>query len=189
MDGSFIDEKSSLKMLGLFFSFWIGALPYIVSIAQKSFPKESISFIQKDTIITGSVDLSETFNKPVKSIVKNLNIDEKTVNKTVCSNTEDPVLQGIEIYKCHPSVLRINRSVFPFKFVTEEGDIKEIRSLNLRKTCQDNNIPIKITNKNRHLFSHFLYHNFSNSPHSSVFPPDLKKADILLEKSQHPPRS
>ena len=33
MDGSFIDDKSSLKMLGLFFSFWIGALPYIVSFA------------------------------------------------------------------------------------------------------------------------------------------------------------
>ena len=31
VDGSFIDEKSSLKMLGLFFSFSIGALPYIVS--------------------------------------------------------------------------------------------------------------------------------------------------------------
>ena len=135
--------------------------------------------MQKDTIITDSVDLSEIFNKSFKSIVKNLNIDYKTVNKTVCWNIEDPVFWRIEIYKCHHSVLRINRFVFPFKFVTEEWAMKEIRSLSLRKACQDNDIPTKITSKNKDLFSHFLYHNFSNCLRSSVFPPDLKKADIL----------
>lgn len=68
---------------------------------------------------------------------------------------------------------------FCLKFVTEKRVTKKTSILDLSRACQDNNLPTKIIQENKHLFSHFLYHNLSSSLHSSVFAPQLKKADIF----------
>ena len=82
--------------------------------SEKSLSKESILFTQKYTIVIDSADLAETFNKFFNSVVKNLNVDDNTINKTISSNIEDPVLRGRE------NTNAVNEISFSFKFVTEE---------------------------------------------------------------------
>ena len=56
---------------------------------------------------------------------------------------------------------------------------KEINKLDGKKACQEHDIPVKLIKSNKDSFSHFIYHNFSNSLSSSNFPSSLKAADIL----------
>ena len=64
--------------------------------SEKSLSKESILFTQNYTIVIDSADLAETFNKFFNRVIKNLNIDDNTIKKTISSNIEDPVLRGRE---------------------------------------------------------------------------------------------
>ena len=68
---------------------------------------------------------------------------------------------------------------FSFTFVTGERVMIEVRNLNPSKARQDSYIPTKITKDGKNIFSYFLYHNINNFLHISVFPPDLKKPNIV----------
>ena len=46
-------------------------------------------------------------------------------------------------------------------------------------TCQENDIPVKIIKPHKDIFSYFIHHNFNNPVYSSVFPSEMKKADII----------
>ena len=68
---------------------------------------------------------------------------------------------------------------FSFEFVNKAKISNKINKLDNKKACQEHNIPVKWIKSNKHLFSHFIYHNFNNSLFSSNFPSNLKAADIL----------
>ena len=59
---------------------------------------------------------------------------------------------------------------FSFEFVDKPKIFKEINKLDEKKTCQEHDIPVKLIKSNKDLFSHFIYHNFSNSLFSFNFP-------------------
>ena len=67
-----------------------------------------------------------------------------------------------------------------FKFEYEDKDFfqKEIENLCIKKATQQSDIPVRIMKENNDLCSYILHHSFNNSVSSSVFPNDLKKADI-----------
>ena len=46
-------------------------------------------------------------------------------------------------------------------------------------TCQENDIPVKIIKPHKDIFSYFIHHNFNNPVYKSVFPSEMKKADII----------
>ena len=46
-------------------------------------------------------------------------------------------------------------------------------------TCQENDIPVKIIKPHKDIFSYFIHNNFNNPVYSSVFPSEMKKADII----------
>ena len=85
----------------------------------------------------------------------------------------------------HPSIVRIKNYMkekdlcFSFEFVDKQKISKEINKLDEKKACQEHDIPVKLIKSNKDLFSHFIYHNFNNSLFSSIFPSNLKAADIL----------
>ena len=67
---------------------------------------------------------------------------------------------------------------FSFSFVTKETILNELRKLNLKKVCQESDIPVKIIKENLDIVSNFVYNNFNNSFFSSNFFSYLKNAII-----------
>ena len=68
---------------------------------------------------------------------------------------------------------------FSFGYTTQEKTYKTLQNLGRKKTCQENDIPVKIIKSHKDIFSYFIHHNFNNSVYSSIFPSELKKADII----------
>ena len=117
-------------------------------------------------------------------MVDNLKI-EYDINRSANVLThQDPVLRTIETFKYHPSILKIKESMtdkgmsFSFSYTTQEKTYKTLQNLDKKKTCQENGIPAKMIKSHNDIFSYFIHHNFINSLFSSIFPSELKKANI-----------
>ena len=145
--------------------------------SEKSYSKESISLINKDSLITENEDLAKIFNKFFSNIVNKLGMEDVPADESNLSNIDDPISKAIAKYENHPSILRIKNYMKEkdFNFSFEFVDNPKIS----KKACQEHDIPVKLIKSNKDLFSHFIYHNFNNSLFSSNFPANLKAADIL----------
>ena len=55
---------------------------------------------------------------------------------------------------------------------------KKILNLDVKKACQDTDIPTKIIKENCDIFADFIFQNFNNGIASSVFPTSVKNANI-----------
>ena len=78
---------------------------------------------------------------------------------------------------------------FSFSYTTQEKIYKVLQNLDKKKTCLENDIPLKIIKSHNDIFSCFIHHNFNNSLSRSFFPSEFKKADIILiHKNTHPYR-
>ena len=55
---------------------------------------------------------------------------------------------------------------------------KDIKNLNTKKACQDTDIPTKIVQENSDIFAEFIFQNLNYGIEFSVFPADIKNADI-----------
>ena len=155
--------------------------------SEKAYQKESITIIVKYTeeTITKNEELAETFNSFFNSMVDNLKIEYNINRQTNVSTHSNPVLRVIETFKYHPSILKIKEFMtdkgmsFSFSYITQEKTYKSLQNLDKKKTCQENDIPVKIIKSHNYIFSYFMHHNFNNSLFSSIFPSELKKADII----------
>ena len=90
-------------------------------------------------------------------------------------------------YEKHPSIIKIKEKMkdknvsFSFSFVTKEKLLNELRKLNPKKACQENDIAVKIIKEKLDIVSAlFIINNFNNSLLSSNFPSYLKNANITL---------
>ena len=126
--------------------------------------------------------MADTFNRAFVKVIQNLNIviPEDLLNNT--SQINDPVLRAIEKYKNHPRILAISKKCeensFSLKYVSFEEIIKEIGKLEIKKACQDTDIPTKIIKENADIFADFIYQNFNNAIDIAVFPAILKSAVV-----------
>ena len=68
---------------------------------------------------------------------------------------------------------------FSFGYTTQEKTYKTLQNLDKKRTCQENDILVKIIKSHKDTFSYFIYHNFKNSLYSSISPSEIKKADII----------
>ena len=68
---------------------------------------------------------------------------------------------------------------FSFSYTTQVKTYKTLQNLDNKKTCQENDIPVKIIKSYYDIFSYFIHHNFNNSLFSLIFPSELKKAHII----------
>ena len=83
-------------------------------------------------------------------MVDNLKIEYDISRPANVSTHPDPVLRAIETFKYHPSILKIKEFMtnkgmsFSFSYATQEKTYKALQILDKKKTCQENDIPVKI---------------------------------------------
>ena len=93
----------------------------------------------------------------------------------------NPILNTIKTFEKHPSILKIKElnSVCRFSFgnVSLVG-VTVIRELDISKASQLLVIPTKIIKQNTDIFSVIFFVNINHSGNNSIFPEQLKLADV-----------
>ena len=90
---------------------------------------------------------------------------------------------GIKNFSQHPSILKIKENTnfsacFSFRTVSKADLLYQLNSLDPAKATQKCDIPTKIIKKTYDIFSEFLLENFKNIILTSLFPEQLKYADV-----------
>ena len=98
-------------------------------------------------------------------------------------NFEDPILKAIAKWRNHPSILAIaseykNRANVFFNFVSKKDILTEIKMLDVSKTIQESDIPVKIIKANENFFAEAICFYFNKSLENGKFPNCLKLANI-----------
>ena len=96
--------------------------------------------------------------------------------------TDDPVLNAINKYRCHSSIVMINRKIEPesiFSFTTVQYDdvLRKTKNLNVSKASQKNDNPTKILIENSEYFLLYFHKNINYCLEQSIFSYDVKLAD------------
>ena len=98
-------------------------------------------------------------------------------------NDNEPILSYINKFKNHPSIKVIKsrkkeEQTFTFSYASYEEALDEIRKLQTTKTTQRNEIPTKILKKNSEVFPRHFHKNIKLCIKNSIFPFDLKAANV-----------
>ena len=100
-------------------------------------------------------------------VVSNLIITEYEDTSVNFEQIEDPVLQIIEQYKNHPSILAINGKFngkqFYFQPFSKPEIKQKILSLDNSKACQESDIATKVMKANLDIFADISYEVFNRS--------------------------
>ena len=103
--------------------------------------KERITLIENENINSNDKKVAETFHEFFSNVVKTLNISQNP-NLISATSQADPVLQSIEKFSKHLSIINIKNRIsnsnctFSFKFETLEKFSKLIQNLNCNKATQ-----------------------------------------------------
>ena len=153
--------------------------------SEKAFHKETIILKDSNGTITTNHEVAETFNTFFSKITQNSLLDRNLVEITENLNISNLVIKAIKMYEKHPSIIKLKEKMknknmsFSFSSVTKETILNELRKLNLKKACQESDIPVKIIRENLDIFANFVYNNFNNSLFNSKFPSHLENATII----------
>ena len=115
------------------------------------------------------------------------------MNVSFEDHIEDPILRIIERFKKRPSVVAIfenhKDSAFSFRHVFLDETTKEIKRLDVKKACQNMDIATKVIMNNSDIFADSFFFNLNNCIASSVFPSNLKYAEMtpVLKKDKKNP--
>ena len=156
--------------------FWKTIKP---NFTDKVLKDERIVLVEDDQVITADTDLEEIFKGHFENIVESLHIERPCK----VDFDREPVANAIKNFSQHPSILKIKENTnssacFSFRTVSKEDLLYQINSLDLAKATQKSDIPTNIIKKNYDIFSEFLFENFNNIILTSLFPEQLKYADV-----------
>ena len=95
----------------------------------------------------------------------------------------DQVTNAVNEFRNHSSIIMIknkkkNDQSFCFGPVTYDDVLKIVKTLDTAKPSQQSDIPTKILKQNSDDFAEYLYKNINQCISKSIFPPDLKLADV-----------
>ena len=129
------------------------------------------------------MELAETFNEFFVNIVSSLKISPKGNYETDDGNDNEPILNYINKFKNHPSIKVIKsrkkeEQTFTFNYVSYDEVLNEIMKLQTATTTQQNDIPTKILKENSEVFARYFHKNINFCIENSIFPSDLKVADV-----------
>ena len=113
---------------------------------------ERITLADGNKVITEEKDALKKFKDQFAKIVETLKIDLPILSDL----SDDPVLNAIENFSRHASVLKIKEMRDSFKLVTIEDICEEILALDVSKATQSDDMPTKIIKNNSDIFSKFL---------------------------------
>ena len=162
-------------------SFWKAVKP---AFSEKGVTMNNKTLIENDEIIYSDEGVSKVFNDFFSNLVNELNIPRNTVELLNTEDIQDPVLKSIRKYSTHPSIVVINesineKSIFKFQLVSIDEVENEISSLDVNKSCQENDIPTRVIKENSDIFAHIIFHDLNSCIVNSLFPDDLKLADVI----------
>ena len=118
--------------------FWKQVKPFF---SNKTPKNTNIMLLEGDKIITEPAACAEIFNNYFSGAVSKLVID-RSLHVISVTNSDHPVDRAIEMYKNHPSILKINQLRYPCDNFFS-GRYQRVVLLNLLRTL----IPLKHTKK------------------------------------------
>ena len=123
--------------------------------------------------------MAEIFKDYFENIVESLHIERPCK----IDFDREAVANAIKNFSQHPSILKIKENTnssacFSFRTVYKEDLLYQLNSLDPTKPTQKSDIPANIIKKNYDIFSEFLFENFNNIILTSLFPEQLKYADV-----------
>ena len=156
--------------------FWQTIKP---NFTDKTLRDERITLVEGDKVITEEKHVVKKFKDHFEKIVETLKIDRPKLS----DSSDDPVLNAIENFSHHASVLKIKEArdstdCFSFKLVSIEDIYKEIRALDASKATQSDGIRTKIIKNNSDIFSKIFQANLNNAIETRTFPEQLKYANV-----------
>ena len=160
--------------------FWKTVKPLF---SEKQTARNNITLIENDIIISKDLDVAETMNYFFSNAVKELNING-SLNENFSYNSEhDDILNMIDKFKHHPSVLKIKQNVrvsesFHFSASDVDEISKKINNLDIKKPTTYNNIPTRLLVESNDIAAPFITTIFNKSIANGDFPSLLKLADI-----------
>ena len=145
----------------------------------KALKNEKIVLVEDDKVITAETNLANVFKDHFENIVESLHIERPCK----VDFDREPVANAIKNFSQHPSILKIKENTnssacFSFRTVSKEDLLYQLNSLDPTKATQKSDIPTNIIKKNYDIFSEFLFENFNNIILTSLFPEQLKYADV-----------
>ena len=154
-----------------------------ITLIEKKVLKENGKVNEVEEIITDDKAIAEIFNEFYVNIVPNLKISMENNFDTEFVKTENPVLNAVNKYKNHPSVIMMKEKIKPiekFSFFPVQYDdiLRKIRNLDPSKSNQQTDIPTKILNYNSEYFAGYFHENINFCFENSCLPSDLKFADV-----------
>ena len=157
--------------------FWKAVNPYF---STKTICEDRILLVDDGKILSNDEDVAVTFNEYFNRVTDFLDIP---VIPSLGNPNLDPVFSVIAKFTSHPSILAIRaitRTEAPFELqkVTEELMIKEILDLNPNKKVSGSE-SVKALQLAAYHCSHVLTNCFNKSIAQSIFPNELKCADII----------
>ena len=156
---------------------------------EKALSTDNITLIENNEIVSDDKAVAEIFNNFFSNAVKNLNIDyyeHFSFDKYFLykdSENMDVILNAIEKYENHPSILKIKESIpegecFSFKKTDLKSVIKEIGNLNETKSSPIESIPAKILKDTYDIIAPKIVIDFNSSVTTGIFPNNQKLADV-----------
>ena len=159
--------------------FWKQVKPFF---SDKTPKNTKIMLLEGDKIITEPAACAETFNIYFSVVVCKLDIDRSLYVISV-TNSDHPVDRAIEMYKNHPSILKINQLRYPCdnffsREISESSIAKSIEDLDSSKAYQKYNIPPKVLRASDDLSALVLCSDINRCISDGRFPNNLKSADL-----------
>ena len=107
--------------------------------------------------------------------------------------TDDQVTNTVNKFRTHSSIIMIKKQEkydqsFSYGPVTYDDVSKKVNTLDTTKASQQSDIPTNILKQNSDYFAEYFYENINKCISKSIFPSDLKLADVTpvyLKKSKN----
>ena len=162
--GDITDNKTFWKTVKPFLTDKVKIKSKITLLEKKQKENQAETF---EEIISDDKEIAETFNEFFINIVPNLKISTDHFQNSDFQVTENPVLNAINKYKYHPSVIKIKEKIdkqlkFSFTAVQYEDILKKIKSLKVSKASQESDIPTKVLLENSEFFASFFHENLNH---------------------------
>ena len=177
------DNKTFWKTVKPFFTDKIKTKSKITLIEKNIVSQEGQEKIVSEKIITEDQAVAEVFNNFFINIVPNLKISTDHGYDNDFIATDDQVTNAVNKFRNHSSIIMIkNKKVadqsFSFGPVTYDDVLKIVNTLDIAKASQQSDIPTKILKQNSDYFAEYFYENINQCISKSIFPSDLKLADV-----------
>ena len=133
-------------------------------------------------MITEPAACVEMFNNYFSDAVAKLDIDRNLLIISV-TNSDHPVDRAIEMYKSHPSILKIKQLSYPCdnffsREISASSVSKSIENLDSSKEYQKDKTPPKILKASNDISALVLYSGINRCVSEGRFPNNLKSADL-----------